>query len=163
MITKRYTIVRTSLGDLFITAERDRIIRIGTEQPHISTAMRNDTAPLLRTSAQAVAQYLSGKRTAFPAPLPLRLLPFQREVFAAAQRIPYGHTATADEIARSIGKPHAVRAVETVCRTNPYYIVVPTHRVILSGETPPPSNLLIPDEALRRLEKRHLDKVRKRG
>ncbi len=163
MITKRYTVVRTSLGDLFITAEWDRIIRIGTEQPHVSRAMRNDTIPLLRTSAQAIGQYLSGKRTVFPAPLPLRLLPFQREVFAATQHIPYGHTATSEEIARAIGKPHAIRAVETVCRTNPYYIVVPTHRVILSNETIPPSNLLVPNEALRRLEKRHLDKVRKRG
>ena len=161
MITKRYTIVRTSFGDLFITAEHDRIIRIGTDRPHISAAMRNDTVPLLRASAEGIVQYLSGKRTSFPAP-PLKLLPFQREVFAAAGRIPYGHTATSGEIARAIGKPHAVRAVETVCRTNPYYIVVPTHRVILSESATPNANLLIPDEALRRLEKRHLDKVQKR-
>ena len=162
MITKRYTVVRTSFGDLFITADRDRIIRIGTEQPHIATAMRNDNTPLLRASAQGIVQYLSGTRTTFPEP-PLKLMPFQREVFIAAKRIPYGQTATAQDIARQIGKPHAVRAVEAVCRTNPYYIVVPTHRVILSGETAALSKPLIPDEILRRLEKRHLDKVSKRG
>ena len=87
----------------------------------------------------------------------------KREVFLAAQHIPYGHTVTSQDIARQIGKPHAVRAVEAVCRTNPYYIVVPTHRVILSNESAPASKPLIPNEALRRLEKRHLDKVRKRG
>ena len=162
MITKRYTVVRTSFGDLFITADRERLIRVNTEQPHIATAMRNDNAPLLRENAQSIVEYLNSKRTTLPTP-PLKLLPFQREVFAAVGRIPYGYTTTSAEIARQIGKPHAVRAVETICRTNPYYILVPTHRVIVSGETVPSSKPLIPNEALRRLEKRHLDKVRKRG
>ncbi len=162
MITKRYTVVRTSLGDLFIVADRDRILRISTEQPHIATALRNDNVPLLRASAQGIVQYLSGVRTTFPT-VPLKTLPFQREVFIAAGRIPYGHTATSQDIARQIGKPHAVRAVETVCRTNPYYIVVPTHRIRLSNETDSLTKPLISDEALRRLEKRHLDKVLKRG
>ena len=163
MKTKRYTVVRTSIGDLFITADPDRILRIGTEQPHIATAMRNDTMPLLKASAEAIVQYLSGKRTIFPQSLPIRLLPFQRDVFTVVQHIPYGNTATSEEIARAIGKPHAVRAVETVCRANPYSIIVPTHRILVSHTNHSPSELLYFDEALRRLEKRHLDKAHKRG
>ena len=163
MISKRYTIVRTSFGDLYITAEHGRIIRIGTERPHVSSAMRNDRSPLLRSSAQAILHYLNGHQTTFPASLPIRLLPFQRDVFAAVGHIPYGHTVTVDELARSIGKPHAVRAVEAVCRTNPYYIAVPCHRVILSKTNDRSPELLSLDEALRRLERRHLDKAQKRG
>ena len=163
MITKRYTVVRTSFGDLYITAEHGRIVRIGTERPHISCAMRNDKLPLLRSSAQAIIHYLSGWQTTVITPLPVRLLPFQRDVFTAVSRIPYGQSVTADELARSIGKPHAVRAVEAVCRSNPYFIAVPCHRVILSAAGDRSPELLLPDEALRRLEKRHLDKAHKRG
>ncbi|MBE6763609.1 MAG: methylated-DNA--[protein]-cysteine S-methyltransferase [Ruminococcaceae bacterium] len=164
MITKRYTIVRSSLCDLYITADRDRIVRIGTERPHVSTALRNDKHPLLQRSARALMSYLSGKTTAFEYEIPVRFLPFQREVFAAVQSIPYGQTVSSDDIAETIGKPHAVRAVETVCRNNPLYIVVPCHRVLLHTDAVrPPTAPLLPDETLRRLEKRYLDKADKRG
>lgn len=163
MISKRYTIVRTSFGDLFITAEHDRIIRIGTEPPHVSTAMRRDSVPVLQHSAKALMRYLSGEKTAFGNDIPLHLLPFQREVFAAVRRIPYGQTASLQDIARAIGKPHAIKAVETVCRNNPLYIAVPCHRVLLSTDfRSEHTHRLLPDEALRRLEKRVLDKDDKR-
>ncbi len=163
MITKRYTIVRTSFGDLFITADRDCIVRIGTERPHVSSAMRKDTMPLLQSGARALMRYLSGESTDFDADIPLRLLPFQRDVFAAVSRIPYGQAVTSQEIARTIGKPHAIKAVETVCRNNPLYIAVPCHRVIVSdNSTLQRIQPLLPDEALRRLEKRVLDKDAKR-
>lgn len=163
MITKRYTIVRTSFGDVFITADHDRITRISTERPHISVAMRNDTLPILKNGAQALTRYLSGECTAFTTDLPLHFLPFQRDIFKAVQSIPYGQSITSDELAHRIGKPHAVRAVETICRNNPLYIAVPCHRILFSNKptskTPTP---LLPDEALRRLEKRYLDKDVKR-
>ncbi len=163
MISKRYTIVRTSFGDLFITAEHDQIVRIGTEPPHISTAMRRDTMPVLQHSATALMRYLSGEKTTFGDDIPLHLLPFQREVFAAVRRIPYGKTASSQDIARAIGKPHAIRAVETVCRNNPLYIIVPCHRILLSADARPERmHRLLPDEALRRLEKRVLDKAAER-
>ena len=162
MITKRYTIVRTSFGDLFITAERDRIIRISTEQPHVSTAMRKDALPVLQSTAHTLMRYLSGERTALSAEIPFRFLPFQRDIFAAVRKIPYGQTVSSEELAASIGKPHAVRAVETICRNNPLFIVVPSHRVLLSRDAPTPTHPLLPDEALRRLEKRYLDKEDKR-
>ena len=46
------------------------------------------------------------------------------------QRIPYGETRAYAEVARSIGKPKAVRAVANACAQNPVCIVVPCHRVV---------------------------------
>jgi AraC family transcriptional regulator of adaptative response/methylated-DNA-[protein]-cysteine methyltransferase len=51
-------------------------------------------------------------------------------VWRALQRIPYGETRAYAEVAKSIGKPTAVRAVASACARNPVAIVVPCHRVV---------------------------------
>jgi methylated-DNA-[protein]-cysteine S-methyltransferase len=51
-------------------------------------------------------------------------------VWAALREIPYGTTVSYGELANSIGKPRAVRAVGRANGSNPISIVVPCHRVI---------------------------------
>jgi len=59
--------------------------------------------------------------------------PFQREVWTALRRIPAGSTTTYGELAKTIGRPSAVRAVGMANGSNPIPIVVPCHRVIGSN------------------------------
>jgi methylated-DNA-[protein]-cysteine S-methyltransferase len=61
--------------------------------------------------------------------------PFQREVWMALRRIPAGSTTTYGELAKTIGRPSAVRAVGMANGSNPIPIVVPCHRVIGSNGT----------------------------
>jgi methylated-DNA-[protein]-cysteine S-methyltransferase len=61
--------------------------------------------------------------------------PFQREVWTALRRIPPGSTTTYGELAKTIGRPNAVRAVGMANGSNPIPIVVPCHRVIGSDGT----------------------------
>jgi methylated-DNA-[protein]-cysteine S-methyltransferase len=56
--------------------------------------------------------------------------PFQREVWAALRGIPAGRTRSYGELAASLGRPAAVRAVGLANGRNPIPIVVPCHRVI---------------------------------
>lgn len=56
--------------------------------------------------------------------------PFQRSVWTALRRIPVGQTMSYGELARTIGRPAAVRAVGSANGSNPIGIVVPCHRVI---------------------------------
>ena len=63
-------------------------------------------------------------------PLDLRGTEFQRKVWSAIKRIPHGTTATYSELASSIGKPKAYRAVANACASNPVPLIVPCHRVI---------------------------------
>ena len=56
--------------------------------------------------------------------------PFQQEVWAALQDIPYGETTTYGELAEALGKPQAARAVGLANGKNPIGIIVPCHRVI---------------------------------
>ncbi len=61
--------------------------------------------------------------------------PFQRGVWTALRRIPAGTTTTYGALAKTIGRPRAVRAVGTSNGSNPIPIVVPCHRVIGSDGT----------------------------
>ena len=58
--------------------------------------------------------------------------PFRRSVYAAAREIPAGATASYGDIARTIGKSDAPRAVGHALGENPFPIVVPCHRVLSS-------------------------------
>ena len=56
--------------------------------------------------------------------------PFQRKVWAALRDIACGTTWTYSDLARTVGRPNAVRAVGMINGRNPISIVVPCHRVI---------------------------------
>ena len=54
----------------------------------------------------------------------------QEQVWQALQTIPYGQTRTYKDIATSIGRPSASRAVGAAIGRNPVSIIVPCHRVL---------------------------------
>ena len=56
--------------------------------------------------------------------------PFQRQVWAALRTIPAGATMSYGELAASIGRASASRAVGLANGANPVAVVVPCHRVI---------------------------------
>ena len=57
---------------------------------------------------------------------------FQIKVWNAISKIPKGKVKTYKELARSIRKPRASRAVANACGKNPFPIKIPCHRVIRS-------------------------------
>ena len=77
--------------------------------------------------------YLAGKRKDFDCPLDLGGTPFQRRVWAALMKIPYGETRSYQDIARAIGHARAYRAVGNANGANPVPLIVPCHRVIESN------------------------------
>ena len=64
------------------------------------------------------------------APLYLIGAPFQIKVWEALLKVPSGHVTTYSEIAQSIGKPRAVRAVGTAVGRNPISFLIPCHRAL---------------------------------
>lgn len=63
-------------------------------------------------------------------PLDIRGTAFQQQVWQALRAIPAGETRSYQQVADSIGKPKAVRAVASACAANRLAIVVPCHRVV---------------------------------
>ena len=60
---------------------------------------------------------------------------FQKQVWEELQKIPFGETRTYAEVALSIGRPKAVRAVGAAIGANPIPIIIPCHRVIGSNQS----------------------------
>ena len=65
-------------------------------------------------------------------PLDVRGTAFQQRVWQELLRIPYGETRSYAQVAASIGRPKATRAVARACATNPVAVVIPCHRVVQS-------------------------------
>jgi O-6-methylguanine DNA methyltransferase len=68
------------------------------------------------------------RRPRLDLPLDVQATAFQWQVWTTLMAIPYGETRTYGEVAASIGKPSAVRAVAHACATNPVSLVIPCHR-----------------------------------
>jgi len=78
-------------------------------------------------------QYFAGKLTQFKTPVKTLGSPFQQRVWEALQKIPYGETCSYAELATSIKKPTAFRAVANANGLNRMSIIIPCHRVINTG------------------------------
>lgn len=84
---------------------------------------------------EQLAEYFDGRRQVFDLKLQPTGTPFQLQVLEALQAIPFGETRSYLDIARSIGRPKAVRAVGAANGRNPLPIVIPCHRVIGTNGT----------------------------
>jgi methylated-DNA-[protein]-cysteine S-methyltransferase len=86
--------------------------------------------------ASTVAQleeYFHGARREFTVKLAdANATTFQRDVWDALRRIPFGHVQTYAEVARATNRPRAHRAVGNANHANPWPIIVPCHRVVAS-------------------------------
>ena len=80
-------------------------------------------------------EYASGKRRTFDVPLALAGSEWQNAVWTELTRIPFGETRSYGEIADSLGRPGAARAVGRANACNVLPVVVPCHRVIAADGT----------------------------
>jgi methylated-DNA-[protein]-cysteine S-methyltransferase len=78
-------------------------------------------------------KYLRGELQRFDCKLDLRGTPFQRKVWSALTKIPYGQTQSYKEVAQAIGHPKAFRAVGNANGQNSIPLIIPCHRVIESN------------------------------
>jgi methylated-DNA-[protein]-cysteine S-methyltransferase len=128
--------IRTAspVGELIIHSNGRAICAITNAQPE-DQAVPTETPnhPELTQAVLELSEYFAGKRTAFTFPMEPEGTPFQKSVWDALLKIPYGKTATYGQIAMAVGNPKGARAVGMACNKNPIWIVVPCHRVIGSN------------------------------
>ena len=77
-----------------------------------------------------LGQYFSGRQAAFDVPVVQRGTAFEARVWDALRQVPSGQTRSYGEIARSIGRPDAPRAVARANGANQVAILVPCHRIV---------------------------------
>jgi len=94
--------------------------------------IKQDDEVLQKTRRQ-LKEYLQNKREQFDIPLLLVGSDFQKSVWEALLKIPYGETSSYKEQSLSIGNEKAVRAVANANGANAIAIIVPCHRIIGSN------------------------------
>lgn len=84
----------------------------------------------LETALKQLQEYFTLERKEFDLPLSLHGTEFQKRVWRALCDIPYGQSASYQEIAAAAGDIKAARAVGMANNRNHIVIVIPCHRVI---------------------------------
>jgi methylated-DNA-[protein]-cysteine S-methyltransferase len=126
----------TPLGDFSLAVDEDGAVVAAAFGGELELRSRFDSAELIHDSQRAAAarcevkDFFNGKRPHFTVKLAPRGTPFQKQVWAALCRIPFGETRSYVELATQIGNPGAARAVGRANATNPICVLVPCHRVI---------------------------------
>jgi methylated-DNA-[protein]-cysteine S-methyltransferase len=128
-----FTVIPSPIGDLTLTGDGHALTGLYMEHhrhaPPVDPAAKRDRGPLADACRQ-LDEYFAGERAAFELLTGAAGSAFQRTVWEALTRIPYGATTSYGELAREIGRPDASRAVGLANGRNPISIVVPCHRVI---------------------------------
>jgi methylated-DNA-[protein]-cysteine S-methyltransferase len=119
------------LFPLWIARNEGGISGVWFEEP--PGTERGEGDPLLEEAIRQFRAYFARTLRAFDLPLALEGTEFQRRVWEAVLRIPYGETRSYGEIARLAGAPGGARAAGAANGANPIPIVVPCHRVIAAG------------------------------
>ena len=129
----KYTYLDSPIGALLLAGDADGLHIIGFPEGKGRVTpgpdwVRDDDA--FGDARDQLTEYFTGDRTAFDLKLAPNGTPFQLSVLNELQRIPYGETRSYQDIADSVGRPKAVRAVGAANGRNPLPIVIPCHRVV---------------------------------
>jgi len=138
-------VVASPLGDLRLHADDEGLVAVvfpsqmrlpawlgGASAAGLPSVARR--TPVLSAAARELDAYFAGKLRRFSMPLSVpRGTPFQREVWNALRKLPFGATTSYQRLAEKLGRPTSARAVGAAIGRNPLLLVVPCHRVIGAG------------------------------
>src|SRR5579862_2402161 len=117
-IMTSYSILKTSLGDLMLVANKSELLGIYFADCQHVPANRKDWTrderhPVLKKAGKQLEEYLDGKRSSFSFPASSYGTDFQKRVWREIAKIPFGKTISYSELAKKAGSPRAIRAAGT--------------------------------------------------
>lgn len=137
-----YVIMDLPTGTAFAAATPLGLTRLALNAPlpefledlesEFGVAPVEDERPF-RTLKKELMAYFSGKPVAFTVKLDVGGTPFQKRVWAALMKVPYGQVRSYKWLAAKAGSPVAARAVGGAVGANRVAIVIPCHRIIESS------------------------------
>ena len=136
--TYSYKAIKSPVGALKLVASDRGLAAIlwendSPKRVRLGPLAEDKNHPVLLETERQLNDYFAGKLKKFSLKFDFVGTEFQKEVWQALARIPFGETRSYGEIAKQIGRPKAVRAVGAANGKNPISIIVPCHRVIGSN------------------------------
>jgi len=133
-----WAVIRTSLGRMLVAATDKGVCCLSFNEGEDELRARFPKAELLKAGEAfrklfaRVAQSVERPATADMAGIPLDVkgTAFQQRVWQELRRIPAGETRSYGELAASLGKPTASRAVGGANGANNIAVLIPCHRVL---------------------------------
>lgn len=123
----------------YIAKEKEDYIFIGSPNTDITeihnfikgdiTLKQGDSQEFSK-AIREMTQYFNRESLKFNIPIKLEGTDFQKDVWNKLVEIPYGKVITYQDLALSLNKEKAHRAVASAISKNPLLIVIPCHRVI---------------------------------
>jgi methylated-DNA-[protein]-cysteine S-methyltransferase len=135
-----YKFVDSPVGKLKLVASDQALVAVLWENDNprrvrLDDPIENRYHSLLARTEAELREYFAAKRSEFSIPLDLLGTSFQKQVWEALLRIPFGETRTYGQLAAQLGNPKAWRAIGAANGRNPISIIMPCHRVTgSSGE-----------------------------
>ncbi len=126
---KETVVMASPLGNIRLIAEEGFLLSSRFTEDEVSE--KADSPFFLDIMAQLEA-YFKGKLTVFDIPVGIGGTAFQKLVWMEVNKVPFGHTVSYHNIAKSLAKPTAVRAVGAAIGVNPLLVIIPCHRIIAS-------------------------------
>ncbi|WP_147677074.1 methylated-DNA--[protein]-cysteine S-methyltransferase [Algibacter pacificus] len=124
-------IIKSPLGCTKIVGDADGISQVTVLN---SEEKVTDIIPVvLEDCVMQLQEYFEGFRTQFNLKLNAQGTDFQKRVWEALEKIPYGKTTSYLALSKQLGDVKAIRAVANANGKNPLWIIVPCHRVIGSN------------------------------
>ncbi len=122
--------VESPVGTFGVEGDEHGVTRV--RLPHEkSRASAGDCPRHVKDAARQLDQFLRGTRQHFDVELSdVAATNFQHDVWRALEAIPYGEVRTYGEVAQSVKRPRAMRAVGNANHANPWPVIVPCHRVV---------------------------------
>ena len=123
--------IKTPLGIARITGDAFGITQISIldDDVLLSGAIPHD----LRGAITQLQDYFGGRRNDFDFKINPAGTDFQKRVWEALLKIPFGTTTSYRALSIQLGDVKAIRAVAAANGKNPLWVVVPCHRVIGSN------------------------------
>lgn len=135
-----FTVAPCRLGQVLVASTERGVcaVKLGDDAQALEQLLHDEfsAAEISRDDAahrdwvEAIVAFVAGHVPHLDLPLDVRATAFQKQVWDALQRIPYGETCSYADVAQAIGRPKAVRAVAQACGANPTALIVPCHRVV---------------------------------
>lgn len=129
----RHRLHSTPVGDYLLVVDEGALTGLyAVGQKHLpATELMGDCDDTVASDVVTqLDEYFAGTRRRFDLALSPHGTAFQHAVWDALMDIPYAQTMSYGELAASLGRPTASRAVGGATGRNPLSIIVPCHRLV---------------------------------